>query len=174
MQRVDQLSEVWEDGGGRGEMSELRSLMILVIALFFVGAIGCSGDGNDGGEVCGDGVVDTGEECEDGNEIDDDECTNDCMFPPTEVMTVCELENPSGILCGGDCTFNHDEYANWYCQLAGFSSAVSFTVLTEGNVTCPYYDADTNPVLSECSQLIGPGGYGLDPTCDAITDLLCD
>jgi cysteine-rich repeat protein len=31
--------------------------------------------------VCGDGTLDPGEECDDGNDINDDNCTNECMLP---------------------------------------------------------------------------------------------
>jgi len=30
--------------------------------------------------ICGDGIVEPAEHCDDGNDIDDDGCTNDCMF----------------------------------------------------------------------------------------------
>ncbi len=89
------------------------------------------------------------------------------------LTTVCSLPSTSGIFCGGNCTSNHDEYASWYCQLAGFTGALSFDVLTEGVVDCLYYNASTAPVLSDCSQVIGPTGYGLDANCDAVTNLIC-
>jgi cysteine-rich repeat protein len=184
-------------------MSKMQSLMLaLGIAMLIVGTIGCSGEGNDGAMVCGDGVVDAGEECDDGNtnpddgcdascllecgngvlngmevcddgnDIDTDECSNSCLL--AMVTTVCGLTNPSGIFCSGDCTFNHDEYANWYCQLGGFNGAASFTVLDTGNVQCPFYDAGVTPVLTDCSELSGPSSYGLSATCDAVTDLVCN
>src|SRR5262249_47826547 len=30
---------------------------------------------------CGNGFVDEGEECDDGNDVDDDECSNECLTP---------------------------------------------------------------------------------------------
>ena len=39
---------------------------------------------------CGDGNVDPGEECDDGNDIDDDDCSNDCLI--NEEEPYCELE----------------------------------------------------------------------------------
>lgn len=33
------------------------------------------------GSLCGNGVVDPGEECDDGNDIDDDDCSNQCLLP---------------------------------------------------------------------------------------------
>ncbi|MCM2325326.1 MAG: dockerin type I domain-containing protein [Candidatus Woesearchaeota archaeon] len=35
---------------------------------------------------CGDGVLDEGEECDDGNEIDDDQCSNDCLVTSASYM----------------------------------------------------------------------------------------
>jgi environmental stress-induced protein Ves len=91
----------------------------------------------------------------------------------TTVTTVCGKSNPSGIFCGGNCTANHDEYAKWYCQLAGYTGAASFSVLQSGGVTCLYYNHWQNPVLNQCSQVNGPTGYGLASYCDAVTNLKC-
>ncbi len=88
------------------------------------------------------------------------------------VTTVCGLNNPSGILCSGNCSTNHAQYADAYCKLAGYTSAVSYTVLTSGSVTCLYYNTQ-NTVPTQCSQILGPTTYGLASSCDAIQNLMC-
>ena len=88
------------------------------------------------------------------------------------VTTVCGLPTPY-MLAGGDCSNNHDQYATWYCQLAGYTSAVSFTVLTSGVFDAIYYEGGASAVLSNCSQAIYGPTYGLNASCDAIRDLYC-
>jgi hypothetical protein len=109
-------------------------------------------------------------------------CINGQCVNQTLIQTVCGLSNPpsagfaNGIFCSGNCTVNHAQYAQAYCQLAGFTTAVSYTVLTSGSVACIYYNANGNPsaVPTMCSQLILFPTYGLVPgTCDAVTDLVC-
>ncbi len=87
------------------------------------------------------------------------------------VTTVCSKLNSTGIFCGGNCTNNHAQYADAYCKLAGYTQAVSYTVLTTGSVTCLYYQT-TLP--TQCSEILGPTSYGLATTCDAISSLTCE
>ena len=89
------------------------------------------------------------------------------------VTTVCGKSNPTGILCSGNCSTNHAQYADAYCKLAGFTSAVSYTVLTSGSVQCLYYTGGVNSVPTSCSVVTGPASYGLATTCDAIQYLIC-
>jgi hypothetical protein len=87
-------------------------------------------------------------------------------------QAICGLA-PASIFCGGNCSNNNAQYATWYCQLAGYSAAASYNVLTSGTVTCYYYNGGQAAVLSMCSQVMAPTSYGLAATCDAVTNLLC-
>ncbi len=40
----------------------------------------CDGDGTCIASVCGNGIVELFEQCDDGNNIDNDDCTNSCLF----------------------------------------------------------------------------------------------
>jgi hypothetical protein len=99
-------------------------------------------------------------------------CVNGACSQQVTVTTVCGLSNPSGILCSGNCSTNHAAYADAYCKLAGYTKAVSYTVLTSGSVQCIYYNTQ-NTVPTMCSQILGPTTYGLATTCDAIQSLKC-
>ena len=48
---------------------------------------GDPGDGDGDPTTCGNGVVEGSEECDDGNAVDDDDCTNACVFPPSPCGT---------------------------------------------------------------------------------------
>lgn len=100
-------------------------------------------------------------------------CVNGTCSQQVSVTTVCGLSNPSGILCSGNCSINHAQYADAYCKLAGYTKAVSYTVLTSGTVNCIYYNTQ-NTVPTMCSQILGPTSYGLlANVCDAIQSLKC-
>jgi len=99
-------------------------------------------------------------------------CIGGVCSAQVAVNTVCGLNNPSGILCSGNCSTNHAQYADAYCKLAGYTSAVSYTVLTTGVVQCIYYNTQ-NTVPTQCSQILGPTSYGLASSCDAIQSLMC-
>jgi hypothetical protein len=114
----------------------------------------------DPGESCGSGTC--------GGCLNGDPVVNGFCQP----QAVCNLA-PAQIFCGGNCSNNHTQYANWWCQLAGYSSAATYTVLTSGTVQCYYYNGGAPAVLSMCSQVMGPTSYGLASTCDAVTNLLC-
>jgi len=99
-------------------------------------------------------------------------CVAGACTSQVSVNTVCAKVNPSGILCGGDCSNNHAAYADAYCKLAGLTKAVSYTLLTSGSVQCIYYTTQ-NVVPTMCSQILGPTTYGLAVSCDAIQNLKC-
>ncbi len=99
-------------------------------------------------------------------------CFGGACVKAVPVTTVCGLSNPMGDFCSGNCSFNHAQYADAYCKLAGFTSAVSYTVITSGSVPCIYYTTG-NTVPTVCSQLLTTSGYGTNATCDAISNLLC-
>ena len=71
-----------------------------------------------------------------------------------------------------NCSTNNAAYATAYCKLAGFTSALSYTTLTTGQVQCVYYNTQ-NVVPTTCAQILGPTSYGLAVSCDAITNLIC-
>lgn len=99
-------------------------------------------------------------------------CIGGVCSAQVAVTTVCNISNPSGILCSGNCSTNHAQYADAYCKLAGYTSAVSYTVLTSGSVNCIYYNTQ-NTVPTQCSEILGPTTYGLASSCDAIQSLMC-
>ena len=99
-------------------------------------------------------------------------CVNGTCSQQVAVNTVCGKTNTTGILCSGNCSNNHAAYADAYCKLAGYTKAVSYTVLTSGSVTCLYYNGGTT-VPTMCSQILGPTTYGLNTSCDAIQSLKC-
>ena len=72
----------------------------------------------------------------------------------------------------GNCSNNHAAYADAYCKLAGYTSALSYNVQTSGGVQCLYYNTQ-NVVPTMCNQIFGPTGYGLNANCDAIDTLIC-
>jgi len=100
-------------------------------------------------------------------------CINGGCSKQVAVNTVCGLTNTSGILCSGNCSSNHAQYADAYCKLAGYTQAVSYTVLTSGSVSCLYYNTQ-NTVPTMCSQILGPTSYGLASYCDAVQNLECE
>ncbi|CAN5813009.1 hypothetical protein BH09MYX1_BH09MYX1_35410 [soil metagenome] len=99
-------------------------------------------------------------------------CVNGTCKAQIAVTTVCQKVNPSGILCSGNCSVNDAQYADAYCKLAGYNTAVSYNVLSASTVQCIYYNTQ-NVVPTQCSQIIGPVGYGLNNTCHAIQNLIC-
>jgi hypothetical protein len=100
-----------------------------------------------------------------------------CFPGDTPSMGGCLLASVCGLppvqhFCGGNCSNNHDQFAQWWCQLAGYSMALNYTVESSGVVTCYYYNLGSG-MLSQCSEVTGPAGYGLDPNCTAVTNLVC-
>jgi hypothetical protein len=93
------------------------------------------------------------------------------LYAAMPLGAVCGTQ--ATIFCGGNCSNNHAQYADWYCQLAGFQRAVSYQVLIMGTVTCLYYNGGQMQVLNSCAQLVGPANYGLADFCDAVTNLIC-
>lgn len=67
------------------------------------GASSSTGDPGESttGGVCGDGVVDDGEACDDGDDVDDDECSDDCVLP--SCSDGVENGAETGVDCGGPC-----------------------------------------------------------------------
>ena len=120
--------------------------------------------------ACGDGVLDAGEQCDDGNTQDGDGCPATCV---NEVKLTAVCGKNTQVFCGGDCSNNHNAFANWYCQLAGYSGATKFDVISSGSVTCTYYKGGNSATLSQCSQVLGPTGYGTSGSCTAVKNLHC-
>ena len=95
---------------------------------------GCEVNTNTDKNNCGG----CGKVCMNGNSCSNGACLS------VAVGTVCGKVNMSGILCGGNCTFNHAQYADAYCVLAGYTKAVSYTVLNMNSVNCLYYNSNGN------------------------------
>jgi hypothetical protein len=108
--------------------------------------------------------------------LTDPDCPN-CLNGDPDVNGACALQTvcnfpPVQHFCGGNCSSNHDQFADWWCQLGGYQSAASYTVEDTGIVTCLYYNLG-NGMLSQCNEVQGPSSYGLAPFCTAVTNLLC-
>jgi hypothetical protein len=99
-------------------------------------------------------------------------CLDGTCTHTVPITTVCSLTNTSGIFCSGNCSNNHAQYADAYCKLAGYTSAVSYTVLTSGSVSCVYYSTQMT-VPTMCAQIMTTASYGLNSNCDAIENLVC-
>jgi hypothetical protein len=110
------------------------------------------------------------------NEINDIDCSCNPGDPivngKCQLTTVCNMPPPA-MFCGGNCSNNTSQFANWWCQLAGYTNAYSYTEESVGVVQCLYYNGQTNP-LTSCSQVLGPTSYGLASSCTAASNILCN
>jgi hypothetical protein len=74
----------------------------------------------------------------------------------------------------GNCSINTSEFADWWCQLGGYEQARSYTEVTTGVINSLYYNGGAPEVLSQCSQVVGPVGYGyVNTTCHGAQNLIC-
>lgn len=119
---------------------------------------GCTGELRCSNELfCVDGCLD-GEPMVDGG----------CLL-----QEVCDIQRT--VFGGGDCSTNstnHDSFAHWWCALAGYTSALSYEVLTSGIRDAVYYSGGDEAVLSSCDQ-VEYGSYGIHSNCTAVTQLIC-
>jgi hypothetical protein len=88
------------------------------------------------------------------------------------LSTVCGNPLPEA-LAGGDCSDNTAEFANWWCQLAGYAEAASYTTVTTGVFDSLYYSGGVEEVLSTCAQVTGPSAYGYQTYCTGVDNLAC-
>jgi hypothetical protein len=89
------------------------------------------------------------------------------------LRTVCGKSIPAAF-GGGDCSYNTAEFADWWCQLGGYSRAVSYTTLSSGAEDSLYYAGGNAEVLSVCTQVTGPSAYGFNSDCTGVKDLECE
>jgi hypothetical protein len=94
----------------------------------------------------------------------------------TLLLTVCGKPTPE-VFASGNCSSNTAQFADWWCQLGGYSRAVSYTEVAPP-VCCPrfnslYYNGGPTAVLSSCEQVLGPVSYGFDSSCTGVRDLMC-
>jgi len=98
-----------------------------LMALLAVGLVGCGDD--DGGPVCGDGVVDVGEQCDDMNNIDGDGCSSTCQSETAQtaefVVPCCVGGDPAA--CSPDATLDLPVALTIDPGAAGFSSGAAAT-----------------------------------------------
>jgi hypothetical protein len=83
----------------------------------------------------------------------------------------------NGLYCGGNCTSNSSEFADAYCQIGGYSGAVSYTEITSGSVGPTWYYNESSMsapdyLPTSCSDL-GWSSYGTASYCTCIEDLIC-
>ncbi|MFU8806415.1 MAG: hypothetical protein ACNA8W_21565, partial [Bradymonadaceae bacterium] len=83
---------------------------------------------------------------------------------------VCGMEGL--VFSGGDCSFNHDDFAHWWCRLAGYNSAVSYDVVNSGSYYAFYYTGGADAVLTECTQIL-QDYYGHSDDCTGVRELVC-
>jgi hypothetical protein len=91
------------------------------------------------------------------------------------VKTACgHPTNPTPTFASANCSTNTSEFANWWCQLAGYEAARSYTELTSSVVPALYYNGGSNTeVLSQCSQTGTSSGYGFAASCTGVQNLVC-
>ncbi len=104
----------------------------------------------------------------------------------TDTVTVVSAEysltelcgsTTGGLYCGGNCTSNSSEFADAYCQIGGYSGAVSYNEISSGSVGPTWYyneNAMAAPdyLPTTCSDL-GWSSYGTASYCTCIDDLVC-
>lgn len=89
---------------------------------------------------------------------------------PVLLQTVCGFPAPQ-VFAGGNCSFNTAAFANYWCQLGGYTGAVSYTEVTSGSFNSLYYNGG-NVVLNSCAQ-VNMSGYGFGLSCTGVTNLMC-
>jgi hypothetical protein len=86
---------------------------------------------------------------------------------------LCGYSN-QGEFCGGNCTNNTAQFADAYCQIAGYSGAASYTEHSSGSFTdILYYNESQTGLPTSCSDISFSGGYGLNSGCTCVRDLYC-
>jgi hypothetical protein len=85
---------------------------------------------------------------------------------------VCGLTEPA-TYGSGNCSTNTSEFADWWCQLAGYEGAQSYSTPASGAHEALYYEGGERQVLNECSQVEYSSGYVYGPGCTGVADLIC-
>jgi len=91
------------------------------------------------------------------------------------LQTVCGKTQPEAF-ASGNCSTNTAQFADWWCQLGGYSHAIAYTEIgPSGYITYQslYYNGGSSAVLSNCSQVLGPTTYGFTSNCSGVLDLEC-
>lgn len=88
------------------------------------------------------------------------------------LTTVCGMPPPTAF-AGGDCSFNTDEFADWWCQLGGYSRAAAYTEVGTYALPALYYSGFSQEVLCSCAQVKGPTEFGFSSECTGVKDLIC-
>ncbi|MCB9534558.1 MAG: DUF4215 domain-containing protein, partial [Myxococcales bacterium] len=147
--------------------------------------------------ICGDGVLNAGEECDDGNDVDEDECSNDCIAAQcgdgvvngdeecddgndvdedlcsSECVTVRPDGCGDGVVAGDeecdDGNAIHDDECSNLCRLAYCGDGIRQAVYGE---ECD--DGNTNPVdgcSNRCTRPVcGDGVLQAGEECDQGSD----
>ena len=98
-----------------------------------------------------------------------------------EVLKSGELvENICGqqtfdVFCGGNCSSNTAEFADAYCEIAGYGGAESYTELNSGRFgPAVYYNNSETGLPDECSDIVYTDDtYGTNDECTCVDDLVC-
>jgi hypothetical protein len=100
---------------------------------------------------------------------------NDMSVGPGACLltSVCGKPAPAAF-AGGDCSSNTAEFADWWCQLGGYSRALYYDTVANNGYEALYYDGGDAEVLSACGQVTGPSSYGFDFDCTGVRDLVCE
>jgi hypothetical protein len=74
---------------------------------------------------------------------------------------------------GGNCSSNTSEFADWWCQLAGYDGSESYDIVTTGFHEALFYRGLERQVLSECSQVEHVAEYSYSASCAGVSDVVC-
>lgn len=90
----------------------------------------CADDCSGPGPRCGDGAVNGPEDCDDGNQVDEDDCSNECVAPRYVFVTASTFTGNLGGLAGADekCVISGgtiDPNATWVAWLSDSTTPAS-------------------------------------------------
>jgi hypothetical protein len=94
------------------------------------------------------------------------------------VMGGCRLQGVCGhaepaTYGSANCSSNTSEFADWWCQLAGYQGAQDYRTVSADPFEALFYEGRERQVLSECSQVQYSDGYFYGPNCTGVADLIC-
>jgi cysteine-rich repeat protein len=136
----------------------------------------CGGGGGDDEPLCGNGELDDFEICDDGNDVDDDGCTNACVFPcgdgilqPSEGCDIA-ITTGEGVCVtsvdecddGDDCT--DDTFEGEQCGARCINAPVDFH--RDGDMCCPEIEDAISYFDFDCPAGCGNGYVEMGESCD--------
>lgn len=150
----------------------------------FGGSAGTGGSG--GGDACGSNPP-----CAHGGECVETPEGAFCACPPDWHGATCQCRASDALVdgdcrlegvCGfsapasygsGNCSSNTNEFADWWCQLAGYAAARSYQLLSANPYEALFYQDGSREVLSDCAQVRHTNSYFYGPNCTGVAELVC-